>query len=378
MVTRKRVLIIGMLDSVHVARWLSQFRHEPIDFLLAPSSPHRGIHPEIRNLLLHGQLATFRTIRPIWFLGAPAWVLDRLIGNYLRAMVLRRAIRKFRPHVVHALQLQNAGYLLLRTNTLTRLTELVPRVIVTNYGSDLYFYSSARRHRKKLQALMKISDWYSCECERDVQLALDLGFSGRVMPTFPNAGGFSREELIQSQVAIDNRNTIAIKGYQGWAGRAITALDGVELIANQLSDYRIELYSCNRSTIQRAKRLKRKTGLDIAWSSKGKLSHQQVMNLFRRSKIYVGVSMSDGISTSLLEAMVCGAIPVQTSTACCDEWFTETGVRVDTISPEAVAEAILTALELAKAPSNAERNRQTIREKASEEKVKAAALQYYR
>ena len=34
---RRKILIIGMFDSIHLARWLSQFENEKIDFVLFPS-----------------------------------------------------------------------------------------------------------------------------------------------------------------------------------------------------------------------------------------------------------------------------------------------------------------------------------------------------
>ena len=374
---RKRVLVICMMDSPHVARWLMQFRDEALDFVLIPSSPHRRVHKSISALLNGTHNASFRTVRSLWFFGAPAWLADRLLDNRLRANLLRRYIEGFKPDFVHALELQNAGYLALRYLE-SRAQETLPfKFLITNYGSDILWFAKFPNHRTKLERLLKLAHSYSCECKRDVRLARRLGFSGKVMPVHPNAGGYSQDDLAKASTLTAARGTIAVKGYQGWVGRAITAIDGIELIADQLMNYQIELYSCNRSTIRRAKRLKTRTGLKVTWSPKGKLSHQQVIELFSRSQIYVGISESDGISTSLLEAMAFGAIPVQTSTACSDEWFTDTGVHVGTISPEAVADAILTALQLAKDPSNAERNRQTISEKASADIVKAAALKYY-
>jgi glycosyltransferase involved in cell wall biosynthesis len=121
----------------------------------------------------------------------------------------------------------------------------------------------------------------------------------------------------------------------------------------------------------------RETGLTIKVNGKGALSHSQVLELFSKSKIYIGLSESDGISTSLLEAMAMGAIPVQTATACCDEWFSDTGVAVKEITSEAVQAAIRKALVLAEDQANADRNRETIREKASAEKVSAIAKTFY-
>jgi hypothetical protein len=41
---------------------------------------------------------------------------------------------------------------------------------------------------------------------------------------------------------------------------------------------------------------------------------------FANSRIYIGASRSDGISTSFLEALVLGAYPIQTNTSCGNEW----------------------------------------------------------
>ena len=61
----------------------------------------------------------------------------------------------------------------------------------------------------------------------------------------------------------------------------------------------------------------------------------------------MGISLSDGISTSLLEAMSAGAFPIQTSTACADEWVVDgqTGVLITTLAREPIASAIALALD---------------------------------
>jgi glycosyltransferase involved in cell wall biosynthesis len=58
------------------------------------------------------------------------------------------------------------------------------------------------------------------------------------------------------------------------------------------------------------------------------------------------LSISDAISTSLLEAMVMGSFPIQSWTACADEWIEDgrTGLLVPPDDPEAVEAAIRNAL----------------------------------
>lgn len=42
LLARKTVVVLGMLDSVHVGRWLEGFGNEPIDFLKDPSNAERN------------------------------------------------------------------------------------------------------------------------------------------------------------------------------------------------------------------------------------------------------------------------------------------------------------------------------------------------
>jgi hypothetical protein len=377
LMTRK-VLAIGMYDSVHFSRWLAQFQDEDIEFLLFPSSPHRRLHPILVKLLANSKKAKFSLAPLSRFYGLPLWILDnKFFGNLIRGSLLRKLVSQFRPGIVHALEFQNAGYILLKAFEKTKPNGV--SIILTNYGSDLFWFVRFPSHLEKIKKLLQLADVYAAECERDVSLARELGFKGRVMPIRPNAGGFSLQSLSGELTLFHQRHLIAIKGYHGWVGRAHIALDAITQISHLIRDYQIVVYSCNKSTIRYAKRCARETGLHIETYAIGKLSHEEMMELFGKSAIYVGISESDGISTSLLEAMAMGAVPVQTSTACCDEWFSEeTGVAIKNIDAEEVSKGILRALELAKLGLAAKKNRETIRNKASESFVKEASLLYYR
>ena len=370
-----RVEVICMLDSIHSARWLEQFNDQEIDFVLFPSSPNRRIHPQLRALLELNTTANYKIV-PLgkWF-GLPLWILDKFTNNFFRGTLLRWTIRKYKPDILHALELQNAGYMSLRALSKYKPDGL--RFIATNWGSDIFWFQRFPKHRAKLQALLKLADTYSAECHRDVALARELGFTGEALPVIPNAGGFSKADLSIPLLPPDKRKTIALKGYHGWVGRAKVALNAVGELAPELSGYQIVVYSANRSVLKLAKQIASRTGLEITAHGKGALSHQKMLEVFAQSKIYVGLSESDGISTSMLEAMAMGAIPVQTSTACCDEWFRETGVAVHEISVPAVKDAIREGLRLATNPANAERNLGVIRKRAGADTVKEIALTFY-
>jgi len=373
--TKKNIMVICMFDSIHSARWLAQFRHQEINFLLFPSSPRRRVHPELERLLFGSGAASFRLVPLARHFALPLWLLDKFANNFFRASLLKAAIRKFRPSVVHSLELQNAGYVTLRALSAGKPKGL--KLLVTNWGSDIFWFQRFPKHKAKLQNLLRLADVYSAECERDVVLARNLGFTGQAMPVIPNAGGFSEADFAIPRLAPSERKTIAVKGYHGWVGRAKVSLEAVREMSEELQGYKIIVYSANRSVLKLAKQISKQTGLEIKAFGKGAMSHKQVLEMFAKSKIYVGLSESDGISTSMLEAMAMGAIPVQTSTACCDEWFGDSGVAVHEITVPAVKNAIREGLKLAENPANAGRNLETIKARASAEMVKKIALTFY-
>lgn len=368
-----KVLLVGMLDSVHVAGWLQHFVGSQEEFRIFPSGPNRRVHPVILDLV-HRHPEQYSLVKGASFLGLPGWLLDKPLRNRFRGHYLKRAVKSWEPDVIHALELQNAGYLCL--DSIARLSSR-PKLGVTNYGSDIYWFSRFNRHRKKLIDLLKVADFYSAECARDVQLAQDLGFSGKVMPVFPNSGGVPDDLFLSRNTRPGTRDAICMKGYHGWAGRALVGLAAIEMLASKLQISTLYIHSANLVTRFQAYRLSKKVGFEIKAFAKGSLGREEVFQHLSHSLIYVGLSKTDGISTTMIEAMAAGAIPVQTSSSCCDEWFSESGVAVDRISPHRVAMSIESALELSQLREAREKNWETIAKLGLRSRVARLAQNFY-
>jgi glycosyltransferase involved in cell wall biosynthesis len=104
-----------------------------------------------------------------------------------------------------------------------------------------------------------------------------------------------------------------------------------------------------------------------------------MLDLFGKARAYVGVSLSDGISTSLLEAMAMGAFPIQTNTSCAEEWI-EDGVTGKLIDPnqDDVKNSLRQALSNDSLVDQAGViNRQKIETKCNEEQIKLKSLKFY-
>ncbi|MBP1732991.1 MAG: glycosyl transferase group 1, partial [Deltaproteobacteria bacterium] len=201
-------------------------------------------------------------------------------------------------------------------------------------------------HRRQIKRLLENIDYYSCECERDVRLATEFGLKGKAMPPFPNAGGMdlTLANELRSRVRTSSRRLVVVKGYQHFAGRAMTALDALERSADALQNFEVVLFSVSREVARRARELKRRGTLNV-WISE-QLPHEQMLGLHSRARVYLAVSISDAISTSLLEAIAMGAFPIQTNTSCCDEWITdgESGFIVGPDDVEGIAESVRMAV----------------------------------
>src|SRR5262249_28140548 len=102
--------------------------------------------------------------------------------------VLAALIRQLQPDLIHSMEFQHAGYLVLRAKALYG--PEFPPWLASNWGSDIFYFQRFADHRAQIARLLANITYYSCECTRDVAIARSLGYDGKVLPILPNSGGF--------------------------------------------------------------------------------------------------------------------------------------------------------------------------------------------
>ena len=273
-------------------------------------------------------------------------VLDKFVSNRLRGNLLKQVINKFDPEILHAVETQGAGYISLEALDKAKNK---PFFILTLWGSDLFWFRKFNRHKTRLMSLLPLVDLLSMECERDVEIARDLGFTGKFFPPFPVTGGYEIAVEINgnTETKTSARRVILVKGHTRFVGRATQALQAIEELSDQLMVYQVIVYSADPKAKRLAKLIAKQKGLSIKVFGRGQIAHQDLLKMFESARIYVGVSLSDGISVSLQEAMVCGAFPIQTDTSCAAEWIVneKSGFIVSPNDHNGLVRAIRTALE---------------------------------
>ena len=381
----KTILSIGMLDSIHFARWLTQFTDEGYEFLIYPSRRFRKVHPLLASLLSKNNTrSTYKLIggtKRLKLAGYYDYIfverpgLSKLV-NY-RVKRLTRILEKKKPDFIHAIELQGAGYLLAELNP-----ELLKssKVIATNWGSDIYYFRNFEDHLVKIRRVLSIADYYSAECVRDYQLAREMGFEGVDLPCIPIAGGFDIQEFDKTFSFPSQRTQIIIKGYGGLFGRADLPITLLPDIASMYPKYSFFIYSVTPDILTLIKKLPKSVRERIRISRVGSgLTHAEMQFEFRRSRIYIGCSESDGVSTSFLESLINGTYPIQTGTSCANEWVQQ-GAHASIVS--------FSLLEIFKEVENslnndedvdraAKKNLELANEKLGEAYIKQLATTYY-
>lgn len=386
----KRILLVAMPESIHTTRWISQIVDQGWDIHLFPSLDTDRVHPELADITVHHAIYSFTANekKDIEYRGVPVpasaygWsknLLQRFIPNY-RAMKLKSVIERIKPDIVHSLEMQHAGYLCLEVKNM--LGGSFPPWIVTNWGSDIFLFGRLPWHEPLIRDVLSNCEYYSCECRRDVCLAEYYGFKGKVLPVFPNTGGFdvAKSAAIRKSGLVSERRAIMLKGYQGWAGRALVGLRALERCVDVLQGYRIYIHSAMCDEVVIAAELFRKSSsIPLEFVVPGS-PHEKILTLHGESRISIGLSISDGISTSLLEAMLMGAFPIQSYTACADEWIVDgrTGILVHPDDSDNVEAAIRKALQQDDLVDvAAEENMSVVKERLDKAQLKVKTIAFY-
>jgi len=418
----RKILFVAMQMSTHTVRWINQISDQGWDVHLFPVN-YLPVHPELRGVTIH---------QP-WFVLRPRLLLKNILRNpkvllgglnkiesqlhpnklpvkaiypipvlagmlpYLNGFkrvllgesdatapavygphVLARLIRNLKPDLIHSLEFQHCGYNVLAAKEVYK--GKFPLWLATNWGSDIYYYRQFKTHNSQISRLLQNADFYSCECHRDLELAKELGFSGQTMPVMPNTGGLNITNAfeLRNVKTTSKRKIIMVKGYQHFAGRALTALDAIERCSADLLGYQIIIFSASPEVYSRVEELRDFVGLNIRILPHA--SHDYILRMFSRARIYLGVSISDAISTSMLEAMAMGAFPIQTNTSCCNEWIEDgiTGFEIPADNLEVITEKLRIAIHNDELVDQASQlNWKTVTTRLDQESLKNKAISFY-
>ena len=356
-----RILFVTVCYSIHTARWIGQLQDEPWDIHLFPADGHlHNLHPDLRGITVHAFFrgdachahASVRQAGVPWPIpllrgkGLVRDLLEAMPGDSMsEAARLARVVRAFKPDIVHSMEV-TGGVLALAARE--RLDGHFPPWVHSSWGSDLFYFGNQPEYSRRVRRMMGSCDYLMADCQRELDLAPSFGFTGKTLGVFPAAGGYRIEHmrLYRSEQPPSARRRIMLKGRQDeMGGRALVALQALHACANELADYEIAIYNPQDVVAHAARYVTQVTGLRIRLIPR-RSPHEEMIRLMGSARVAIGVGMTDGTPQAMLEAMVMGALPIQSDTADTRGWIEDgrNGLVVPPEDAEAIADAIRTAV----------------------------------
>ncbi len=219
-----------------------------------------------------------------------------------------RIARSFGPDVVHGHYLSTAGLYLAACPARGR--------VATAMGSDVLIDPKATHARMLLRVLPRWVDVFTSVADHVTRRMVDLGISEGRISTFPwgvdsalfhPPAGPPRDGVI-----VSTRNFEPVYDVP-------TLLAAFARLAAKRSRSRVRLYgdgSLRDALLRRADR----DGVAARVEFPGRVPPARLADALREAAVFVSPSLSDGTSTSLLEAMATGLLPVVTDIEANRSW----------------------------------------------------------
>lgn len=313
---RPRLMILGDARQVHLVRWATYFVGYGYDVLtisLEPSDRFPGRFQQIH---------------------VPRGLPDA-VRYPAAAHAVRRAMKRFSPHVINAHFIPNYGLI-------ATMLDFDPWVLST-WGSDVMTDpQKSAFHGWRTRRVLERARWVTSDAPLMTDRLRMLGVENDRILTFPlgveMAHFFPRTDpLPEGPRIISNRKLEAVYSVD-------TVIDAFPAVHETFPGATLTVAgdgSFRGELLERAER-------SIASGATvfvGAVDHERVPTLLRESHIYVSMSLSDTTSVSLLEAMACGLFPIVSDIPANREWIEDgkNGVLVPVERPMLLATAIAQA-----------------------------------
>ncbi len=303
-----KILFISM-PSIHAIRWINNLKdsdHELFWFDVT----HKG-KLELTDTIHQFTNWKARKIPPIkgeYFLSKRAPFLYEKVKPFLEITeneFLEQIINQIKPDVVHSFEMQNCSYQIRKT--MDKHPDL--KWIYSCWGSDLYYYKNLKEHRNAIIKVLKRVNFIHTDCKRDYEMAKSLGFNGKYLGVIPGGTGYKLDELQKFKMPVGQRKIILVKGYEHLFGRGLNVIKALEEITEEIKDYEVVVFAAHSIVIEYIKQKK----LPFNTLDRHGLKHDEVLELMGKALVYIGNSISDGMSNTLLESIVMGAFPIQSN-----------------------------------------------------------------
>ena len=330
------IVVVGMLDSPHFQKWFEwlKLHDQTRSFLLFPSDRPRFRNGALSKLKKADTPVRIFQLLPSRYLNFFLFcICDVLFGKKWRAYFLAKLIIRNSPNCIHFHEMQHAAYLY---NLIYGYKDIPTNIrkVISTWGSDLLYHKFSDYHAQQIFLCLQWADILTSEREEDLGLARALGFDSKFLA--PVYVTFGRTEIVERTLDTPScRKIILVKGYQHDQGLAVNALEALTNIASNLSGFQVKVFSASPVVKDRVEQMRSLNLIDIevlSW-----MPTYDLQNIFAKSRLYIGLSQSDGLPASFVDAMQYGAFPIQSIESAAGE-FIKHGIGGYLVDPWKIGE----------------------------------------
>jgi glycosyltransferase involved in cell wall biosynthesis len=255
------------------------------------------------------------------------------------AQRLREFINEVKPDLVHAKRIPYEGMLPADAYECTPWVDSI-------WGNDFSMNApSTPQMRHYTKWTMSLADGLHSDCQRDVRLAKQWGFSvDKPSLVAPGIGGIRSDVFYPPETLVEEPVVLNPRGVRPYV-RNDSFFKAITLV---LAKHTNAKFLCTgmegeAQAVQWTKEL----GIEQAVELLAPIPNAEMADLYRRAQILVSPSIHDGTPNTLLEGMACGCFPVAGDLESIREWITsnENGLLFDTTNPGSIADAIIDGIE---------------------------------
>lgn len=341
LVPARKILIVGMSESPHLHTWIQGIAQSGVtsNLWLFPSDLPKKRHHYSNINVREFPYIYFGLLTKVVFKA-----LDIITNRLWRSYFLYREINRINPTHLHFHETQHGAYLYNSISSHPK-NAFQGKIILSTWGSDLIHYGSLESHHLRIECALSWVDLLTSERLEDLEIAVEHGFTGNFLAPVYTTIGSQNSSMKLSQTS--HRTLVLVKGYQDNHGRALNALASIEIVAAQmdLSKFSFRIFSASKSVKRKVEQM-RKT-LDLNINVLPKMPKHEFLSYYKDARAYLGLAISDGLSTSMVEAMSYGAFPIQSVNSSAPVFLVNrvTGGVVDPYDTAGIAAQLMEALE---------------------------------
>ncbi|MGJ8666529.1 MAG: glycosyltransferase [Patiriisocius sp.] len=297
-----RILIVA-LPTIHTSRWYYQLEQEGHELYFFNIMKREIPDSFVKMNILEWEHSALGN----WTLKSDNRIIKKIGRLFLRSFYdsFKKAIDNVQPDFVHSLNM-NMSY------TIIPFMEDHPNIpwVCNTWGNDIYYFQHLTVAGQKIKRMLARLDYLFSDTQRDIELAKQNGFKGKVLGVYPGGGGYKIPNKIKP---VEERDTIMLKGYEHSFGRALNVLNAIVQSEEHTKKYKIFIFSAHQPVVEFALKMQEMGYNIVVKSTKDNVPHEEILNIMQQSILYIGNSISDGMPNTLLEAIVSGAFPIQSN-----------------------------------------------------------------